>query len=90
MTRPGASTRRVGTLGMQGSMDRRRSQGDETAQEPTRARHRVRLPRFVAAEQVGLGDVVKKVTTAVGVKPCSPCQGRAERLNRWVQFVPRR
>jgi hypothetical protein len=49
-------------------------------------RHRVRLPRFVAAEPVGLGDVVKRVTASVGVKPCSSCEERAARLNQWVSF----
>jgi hypothetical protein len=67
-----------------------RNQGDNAAQARSGARHLVRLPLFIAAEPVGLGDAVKKVTTAVGVKPCSACQERAARLNRWLQFVPRR
>jgi hypothetical protein len=67
-----------------------RSQDDKAAQGSSDARHRVRLPRFITVEPAGLGDAVKKVTTAVGVKPCSACQERAARLNQWVQFVPRR
>jgi hypothetical protein len=39
---------------------------------------------------VGLGDVVKRVTTAVGFRPCSACQKRAEVLNRMVQFTTTR
>jgi hypothetical protein len=62
----------------------------EAAQLGSPARRRVRLPRFVATEPVGLGDVVKRVTTAVGIKPCGACQERAARLNQWVQFGPRR
>ena len=34
----------------------------------------------------GLGDVVAKVTKAVGIKPCGPCQKRREALNRMVPF----
>jgi hypothetical protein len=37
---------------------------------------------------IGLGDVVKKVTTKMGVAPCGGCRKRAEALNRMVQFVP--
>jgi hypothetical protein len=75
-------------------MDRRgngdQNQGDEAVPQVAPVRHRVRLPRFIAAEPVGLGDVAKKVTIGVGVKPCSACQERAARLNRWLQFVPHR
>ena len=31
---------------------------------------------------LGLGDAIKRVTTAVGIKPCKACQKRAEKLNR--------
>jgi hypothetical protein len=50
------------------------------------ARHRVRLPRFITAESVGLGDVVKRITTTVGFKPCSACEQRGARLNHWLRF----
>jgi hypothetical protein len=53
------------------------------------AAHRVRLPGFVTAEEIGLGDVIKRATTAVGVKPCGGCEQRARRLNRWMVFTPR-
>jgi hypothetical protein len=53
----------------------------------------VPLP-FGPRQAVGLGDVVKRVTSAVGIRPCSGCQRRAEALNRLVTFggrsVPRR
>jgi hypothetical protein len=55
-----------------------------------RSRHRVRLPRFLVHEPVGLGTTIKRVTDAVGVRPCSSCEERAERLNRWASFEPRR
>jgi hypothetical protein len=35
---------------------------------------------------VGLGDVVKKVTAAVGIPPCSGCARRAAALNRALVF----
>jgi hypothetical protein len=31
---------------------------------------------------LGLGDAIKRATTAVGIKPCKACKQRAERLNR--------
>jgi hypothetical protein len=51
--------------------------------------HQVRLPRFIVHEPVGLGQVVKRVTSAAGVKPCAGCERRAERLDRWLRIEPR-
>jgi hypothetical protein len=51
--------------------------------------HRVRLPGFIADEEIGLGDVIKRVTYAVGVRPCGGCGRRAAALNRWVAFTGR-
>lgn len=48
--------------------------------------HRVRLPGFVADEDIGLGDVVKRVTYAMGIKPCGGCEARAAAMNRWMVF----
>lgn len=47
---------------------------------------RIRLPGFVAEEELGLGDVIKRVTYAVGIRPCGGCERRAATLNRWVRF----
>lgn len=33
----------------------------------------------------GLGDVVKAVTTLVGIKPCSACERRRKRLNKFLK-----
>jgi hypothetical protein len=52
--------------------------------------HRVRLPGFVSDGDVGLGDVVKRATSSVGVRPCGGCARRAEVLNRWLVFSGRR
>jgi hypothetical protein len=53
-------------------------------------RLRIRVPFRMQQPSVGLGDVVKRVTTAVGFRPCSACQKRAEVLNRMVQFTTTR
>lgn len=44
----------------------------------------VRLPGPAAA--VGLGDLAKRGTAALGVAPCSPCEARARAMNGWVTF----
>jgi hypothetical protein len=51
-------------------------------QEP----HRLRLPGFLVDEDIGLGDAIKRVTYAFGVKPCGGCEARATALNRWMVF----
>jgi hypothetical protein len=48
--------------------------------------HRVRLPGFLIEEEIGLGDVIKRATYAIGIKPCTGCEQRAAALNRWVHF----
>jgi hypothetical protein len=32
-------------------------------------------------------DVIKKVTYAMGIKPCAGCEKRAAALNRWMRFT---
>jgi hypothetical protein len=34
----------------------------------------------------GLGDTVKKMTSALGIKQCSPCKRRQEKLNRLFPY----
>jgi len=48
---------------------------------------RVRLPGFVTDEEVGLGDVLKRATYAMGIKPCGGCERRATAMNRWMVFT---
>ncbi|MFF1909940.1 hypothetical protein [Kitasatospora sp. NPDC058218] len=66
--------------------------GDDAAAERARPTPRVRLPGFISDEETGLGDVVKRVTSTFGIRPCGGCERRAETLNRWVGFgaAPRR
>jgi hypothetical protein len=52
----------------------------------------VRLPGFVSDEAIGLGDVVKRATSYVGLRSCGGCEQRRLALNRWLTFAggPRR
>jgi hypothetical protein len=52
--------------------------------------YRVRLPGFVTQEEIGLGDVIKRATSIVGIKPCGGCARRAAALNRRLVFSGRR
>ncbi len=57
-------------------------------QQPPHQPHRVRLPGFMPPdeEELGLGEVIKRATAAVGIRPCSGCQRRAQALDRRVVF----
>jgi hypothetical protein len=44
----------------------------------------IRLPGFVSDRDIGLGDLVKRATSALGIKPCGGCERRAAALNRWL------
>jgi hypothetical protein len=56
---------------------------DEAQSKP----YRVRLPGFVADEAIGFGDVVQRVSYAIGIKPCGGCERRAAAMNRWMVFT---
>jgi hypothetical protein len=58
----------------------------ETPDQPSR----VRLPGFIRDEDIGLGDAIKRVTRAVGIRPCGGCERRAAALNRRVVLTGRR
>jgi len=62
------------------------SQTDKQERQP----YRVRLPGFISGEDVGLGDVIKRATSAVGIRPCGSCERHAATLNRWITFSGRR
>ncbi len=62
----------------------------ERETKPGREPYRVRLPGFVRDEDVGLGDVIKRATSSVGITPCGGCKRRAETLNSWIVFSGRR
>jgi len=46
----------------------------------------MKIPIPGLKKSVGLGAAVKKVTAAVGVKPCRSCEERAKKLDRKIQF----
>jgi hypothetical protein len=52
--------------------------------------YRVRLPGFITDKDIGLGDVIKRATSAVGFRPCGGCERRAAALNGWLVFSGRR
>ncbi len=58
----------------------------EDGRDPPRRPYRVRMPGFVSDEDIGLGDVITKSTSALGIRPCGGCAERAAALNRWVVF----
>jgi hypothetical protein len=57
------------------------------AGKPERQPHRVRLPGFLVEEEIGLGDAIKRMTYAMGIRPCGGCERRAAALNRWMTFT---
>jgi hypothetical protein len=52
--------------------------------------YRVRLPGFITDGEIGLGDVIKRATSSVGIRPCGGCEHRAAALNRWFVLSGRR
>jgi hypothetical protein len=62
------------------------TEGQADAEGTRTQPHRIRLPGFLIDEEIGLGDVVKRVTYVMGIKPCSGCEKRAAALNRLVRF----
>jgi hypothetical protein len=52
-------------------------------------RRRVRLPGFIADEEIGLGDAIKRATFYFGIRPCGGCERRVAALNRWMVFTNR-
>lgn len=47
---------------------------------------RVSLPGFINDEDIGLGSVIKRVTSTFGIRPCGGCEQRAKALNQWLVF----
>lgn len=63
------------------------SKTNESNTRDEKSPRRVRLPGFISDKEIGLGDVIKRVTSRVGIKPCGGCKRRAEALNRWMIFT---
>jgi hypothetical protein len=54
---------------------------------PTTECWRPLFPAYLSDEPVGLGDVIKQATRALGIKPCGGCEARARVLNKWMVFT---
>ena len=61
------------------------NESDKSDHQP----YRVRLPRFISDEDIGLGDVIKRATSTFGIRPCGDCAQRAAMLNHWLVFTGR-
>jgi hypothetical protein len=61
--------------------------GSETVESRQPIR-KIWLPGFIVEHEIGLGDVIKRATTAFGIKPCGECEQRASLLNKWMVFGP--
>lgn len=47
--------------------------------------HELRVPiKAISQQGIGMGDMVKHLTNAVGVKTCQSCEQRRQKLNRWM------
>jgi hypothetical protein len=53
-------------------------------------RHTLSIPSFLVDEPIGLGEVIKRVTTRIGVSPCGGCNARAAKLDEWLHLEPRK
>ena len=62
---------------------------ESTTGSMARQPYRMRLPGFVRDEDIGLGDLVKRATASLFIKPCGGCARRAAALNRWLTFTAR-
>lgn len=65
------------------------SKEKKRAEKTERLPHRVSLPGFLVEDEIGLGDVIKRATYSLGIKPCGGCERRAAALNRWMVFSGR-
>lgn len=68
-------------------MKKRETRSVDVVERSEHEPYRVRLPGFISDKEVGLGDVIKRATHAVGIKPCGGCARRATALNRWMVFT---
>jgi len=59
------------------------------AEEETKSEiepYRVRLPGFLSDKDIGLGDAIKRVTYAVGIRPSAGCEHRGRRAQPLVRL----
>lgn len=51
---------------------------------------KVQIPVPGIRQPIGAGQAIQAATSAVGIKPCTPCQQRARVLDRLLAFRPLR
>ncbi len=73
-----------------GSRGRSKTEGSASPDPSEQSAHQVRLPGFITGDEIGLGDVIKRAGSYLGIQPCGGCERRAAKLNRWLVFTPRR
>jgi len=65
-------------IGAGGDADHLRHERRELKQE-------IKIPlRLIPAEGIGVGDLIKRATDAIGMKACHGCERRRQVFNRWV------
>ena len=69
---------------------KKKDAGSARPEGPQPPEHRVRLPRFISDDEIGLGDLIKRTTSYFGIQPCAACRRRADALNRWMVFTNRK
>ena len=50
----------------------------------------IRVPIPGLRQSIGLGQSVKRLTSALGIRPCGGCQRRARSLDRFLVMTPPR
>ena len=50
----------------------------------------IRLPIPGLQRSIGFGQTIKRMTAAVGIRPCGGCQRRAQALDRLFVLTPSR
>jgi len=66
--------------------DSKNTRGPREIRQP----FQVRLPGFITERDIGLGDAIKRATSAIGIRPCGGCERRAAALNGRVVVTGRR
>ena len=67
------------------------SKSNNSPDQSKRPPHQVRLPGFITAEEIGLGDVIKRATSYIGIKPSNHVVaarvGRRHSTAGWFSLV---
>ena len=63
---------------------------DSSEKQNNKRQYKIPLPVYLSEKEIGLGDVLKRVSARVGISGCSSCDKRARSLNRWIRFTGRR